>query len=139
MCFMPETIHAGTRAGLPAPNSNGFEYLQKQKERSMHDDASIVNDIAGLDQLLLDSTLPGIDEDAPPSQIETVLRSIARAIADAVSRQAGIDPKLVADQLGHGLGVRLDVYTVATLDKRQEAVQTLEAALGGGSPSPGAE
>jgi hypothetical protein len=44
-------------------------------------------------------------------------------------RQAGSDPKLVADQLGHGLGVNLDVYTVAALDQRQEAVQTLEATL----------
>ena len=35
----------------------------------------------------------------------------------SLSRQAGIDPKLVADQLGHGLGVNLDVYTVAALDK----------------------
>jgi hypothetical protein len=24
--------------------------------------------------------------------------------------EAGVDPKLVADQLGHGLGVNLDVY-----------------------------
>ena len=46
-----------------------------------------------------------------------------------VSRQAGIDPKLVADQLGHGLGVNLDVYTVAALDKRQDAVEVLESAL----------
>jgi len=41
----------------------------------------------------------------------------------------GYDPKLVADQLGHGLGVNLDVYTVPRLDKRQEAVQALEASL----------
>jgi hypothetical protein len=44
-------------------------------------------------------------------------------------RQAGIDPKLVADQLGHGLGVNLDVYTVVGLDQRQQAVQTLEATI----------
>src|SRR5262245_58753390 len=31
----------------------------------------------------------------------------------SLCRQAGIDPHLVADQLGHGLGVNLDVYTVA--------------------------
>jgi hypothetical protein len=35
----------------------------------------------------------------------------------------------VADQLGHGLGVNLDVYTVAGLDQRQQAVQTLEATI----------
>lgn len=46
-----------------------------------------------------------------------------------VCRQGGIDPKLVADQLGHGLGVNLDVYTVAGLDQRQHAVQTLEATI----------
>jgi hypothetical protein len=40
-------------------------------------------------------------------------------------RQVGIDPKLVADQLGHGLGVNLDVYTIAALDKRQNAVEVL--------------
>src|SRR5437763_5752781 len=39
--------------------------------------------VSGLDELLLDSTLAGIDEDAPPSQIETVLRSIASAITHA--------------------------------------------------------
>ena len=47
----------------------------------------------------------------------------------SLSRQAGIGPKLVADQLGHGLGVNLDVYTVAALHKRQDAVEVLECAL----------
>jgi hypothetical protein len=45
------------------------------------------------------------------------------------SRQVGIDPKLVADQLGHGVGVRLDVYTIAALDQRQQAVEALEISL----------
>src|SRR3954463_508234 len=40
-------------------------------------------DIWGLDELFLDSTLTGIEEDAPPSQIEAVLRSVACAIAEA--------------------------------------------------------
>jgi hypothetical protein len=31
--------------------------------------------------------------------------------------------------LGHGLGVNLDVYTVAALDKRQDAMEVLESAL----------
>jgi len=35
----------------------------------------------------------------------------------------------VADQPGHGLGVNLDVYTVAALEKRQHAVELLEASL----------
>ena len=41
------------------------------------------DDMSGLDELLLDSTLSGIEEDAPPSQIEAVLRSVASAIAGA--------------------------------------------------------
>ena len=50
------------------------------------------------------------------------------AHACQLSRQAGIDPKLVADQFGHGLGVNLYVYTVAALHKRQDAVEVLESA-----------
>jgi hypothetical protein len=37
--------------------------------------------------------------------------------------------KLVADQLGHGVGVQLDVYTIAALDQRQRAVEALEVSL----------
>jgi hypothetical protein len=43
-----------------------------------------------------------------------------------LSRKAGIDPKLVADQLGHGLGVNLDVYTISDLTQRLESVNLLE-------------
>jgi len=55
--------------------------------------------------------------------------AIMRRTHASLSRQAGIDPKLVADQLGHGLGVNLDVYTVAALHKRHDAVEVLESAL----------
>ena len=41
------------------------------------------DDMSGLGELLLESTLAGIEEDAPPSQLETVLRSIASALAHA--------------------------------------------------------
>jgi hypothetical protein len=43
--------------------------------------------------------------------------------------KAGIDPKLVADQLGHGIGVNLDTYTIADLEQRLAAVNTLEQSL----------
>ena len=62
-------------------------------------------------------------------QLEWATFQIMRRTHASLSRQAGIDPKLVADQLGHGLGVNLDVYTVAALDKRQDAVEVLESAL----------
>jgi integrase len=61
--------------------------------------------------------------------VEWATFQIMRRTHASLSRQAGIDPKLVADQLGHGLGVNLDVYTVAVLDKRQGAVEMLESAL----------
>jgi len=62
-------------------------------------------------------------------QLDWATFQIMRRSHASLSRQAGIDPKLVADQLGHGLGVNLDVYTLAALDQRQEAVQALETTL----------
>ena len=62
-------------------------------------------------------------------QLDWATFQIMRRTHATLSRQAGIDPKLVADQLGHGLGVNLDVYTVAALDKRQGAVEVLEGTL----------
>jgi len=64
-----------------------------------------------------------------PFKLAWATFQIMRRTHASLSRQAGIDPKLVADQLGHGLGVNLDVYTVAALDKRRQAVETLEASV----------
>jgi len=47
----------------------------------------------------------------------------------SLSRKAGIDPKLVADELGHGLGVNLDVYTISDSGQRLESVNLLEQSL----------
>jgi integrase len=54
---------------------------------------------------------------------------VMRRTHASLSRKAGIDPKLVADQLGHGIGVNLDVYTIADLEQRLAAVNTLELSL----------
>jgi len=62
-------------------------------------------------------------------QLDWATFQIIRRTHASLSRQAGIDPKLVAHQLGHGIGVNLDVYTVAALDQRQHAVQALETTL----------
>jgi predicted HD phosphohydrolase len=43
-------------------------------------------------------------------------------------RKTGIDPELVADQLGHGLGVNLDDYSIRP-DQRVELVSLLEQSL----------
>jgi integrase len=61
--------------------------------------------------------------------LEWATFQIMRRTHASLARDVGIDPKLVADQLGHGLGVNLDVYTVVALEKRQQAVQVLEASL----------
>jgi hypothetical protein len=39
-----------------------------------------------------------------------------------LSRKAGIDSKLVADQLGHGIGVNIGTYTISDLTQRLESV-----------------
>jgi hypothetical protein len=53
----------------------------------------------------------------------------AQRRARSLSRKAEIDPKLAADQLGHGLGVNLDVYTISDLGQRLESVNLLEQSL----------
>lgn len=45
-------------------------------------------------------------------------------------RELNVDPKIVADQLGHSLDVNLNVYTRTGLGQRTEAVNVLESALG---------
>src|SRR5262249_712772 len=42
---------------------------------------------------------------------------------------SGIDPKGSADQRGHGIGVALDVYTKACLEKRAQAAEVLKNSI----------
>lgn len=42
-------------------------------------------------------------------------------------RKAKIDDKVAADQRGHGLGVRLEVYAVSDLQQKIDAVKKLES------------
>jgi hypothetical protein len=44
-------------------------------------------------------------------------------------KRANVDPKVGADQRGHGIGVSLDVYTQSDREEKRAAVNTLEAAL----------
>ena len=61
--------------------------------------------------------------------LEWATFQVMRRTHSTLSRKAGIDPKLVADQLGHGIGLNLDIYTVAGLDQRLRAVTALESTL----------
>ena len=49
---------------------------------------------------------------------------VMRCTHAILSRKAGIDPKLVPDQLGHGLGVNPDLYTISDLGQRLESVSS---------------
>jgi len=54
---------------------------------------------------------------------------VMRRTHASLGHDAGIDPKVSADQRGHGIGVALDVYTHASLGKRAEAAERLENAV----------
>jgi|SRR5579872_345301 len=54
---------------------------------------------------------------------------VMRRTHSSAMKQLGVDPKLVADQLGHSLDVNQNVYTKVPVEQRQEAVERLEAAL----------
>lgn len=47
----------------------------------------------------------------------------------SLGHKAGIDPKVSADQRGHGIGVALDVYTKAEFSTRAEAARQLEESI----------
>lgn len=46
-----------------------------------------------------------------------------------LSKKAGVDPKVVSDQRGHGLGVSLEVYTTSDIEQKRAALKKLEAAV----------
>ena len=47
----------------------------------------------------------------------------------SLGHEAGVDPKVAADQRGHGIGVALEVYTKAAIGKRAEAAEKLENSI----------
>lgn len=56
---------------------------------------------------------------------------VMRRTHASLMRELNIDPKIVADQLGHTLDVNLNVYTQSALAVRKDAVNTLESVLNG--------
>jgi len=58
--------------------------------------------------------------------LEWVNFQVMRRTHSSLSRRLGVDPKTVADQLGHGIGVNLDVYTLSGLEVQRRAVTQLE-------------
>jgi integrase len=54
---------------------------------------------------------------------------VLRRTHASLMRELDVDPKVVADQLGHTLDVNLNVYTQASLERRKRAVDALETAV----------
>jgi integrase len=54
---------------------------------------------------------------------------VLRRTHASLGHDAGIDPKVAADQRGHGIGVAIDTYTRSALSKRAEAAEQLENAV----------
>ena len=47
----------------------------------------------------------------------------------SLGHKAKVDPKVAADQRGHGIGVALDVYTKSSIEERAVAANQLEEAV----------
>jgi integrase len=54
---------------------------------------------------------------------------VMRRTHSSLMRDNNVDPKVVADQLGHSLDVNLDGYTQSALSLRAQAVNTLESTV----------
>ena len=54
---------------------------------------------------------------------------VMRRTNASLGHKRGIDPKVAADQRGHGLGVSMDVYTQSDLEQKLAAVRALEVAV----------
>jgi integrase len=61
--------------------------------------------------------------------LEWVDFHVMRRTHASLMRELKVDPKVVADQLGHSVDVDLNVYTQTALGQRKEAVNALESAL----------
>jgi len=92
----------------PVPPSRGlssrYRILPKMFQRT---DYEALNDNPDA-QLVSELQLKAI-------KLDWVNFQVMRRTHASLSLKAGIDTKLVADQLGHGLGINLDVYTISDL------------------------
>jgi len=54
---------------------------------------------------------------------------VLRRTHGTLSKKIAVDPKVLADQRGHGLGVSLEIYPISDFDQKKQAVQKLESAV----------
>ena len=56
------------------------------------------------------------------------------AVDASLSHVANVDPKVSADQRGHGIGVSIDVYTQSNMQQKGMAAKALEDSVLGVMP-----
>jgi integrase len=61
---------------------------------------------------------------------------VMRRTNASLGQDAKVDPKVSADQRGHGIGVSLDVYTTSSLQRKAEGAQQLEDSVFGQKVAP---
>jgi len=54
---------------------------------------------------------------------------VMRRTHASLMRELGVDPKVVADSMGHDVNVNLNVYTQTPIETKLEAVEVLESAF----------
>jgi integrase len=64
-----------------------------------------------------------------PISLGWVNFQVLRRTHASLGHKAKVDPKVAADQRGHGIGVALDVYTKSSIEERAAAVKQLEDAV----------
>lgn len=62
-------------------------------------------------------------------QLEWANFQVMRRTHASLLDQLGVDPQVRADQMGHSVDVNQNTYTRSSLERRQDAVKTLEKAL----------
>jgi len=60
-----------------------------------------------------------------PLALEWINFAVLRRSHSTLHEDRGTDPKIVADQQGHGLGVHLDRYVDSSVARKREAVAAL--------------
>jgi integrase len=62
-------------------------------------------------------------------KLEWVDFQVLRRTHSSLMRELGVDPKIVADLMGHDVTVNLNVYTQTSIESRLQAVEALETAF----------
>jgi integrase len=67
------------------------------------------------------------DPKLKPIGLDWATFQILRRTNATLSKKAGADAKVSADQRGHGIGVSMEVYTISDREQKREAVQRLKS------------